>query len=182
MRGAAPVSKDMKELIRVFAQITLLRRGPQDLPASPLLTVLSIVAYLAVNFVIATALPPGSGWPMQLLIGALFTLLWYIVVLRLVGRPERIPQTVSAVFGLETLLSPPLIVCEWLMRRFGTDTTWQLPIAVVGLLLVIWLIAANAHVVCAALEWSLAASVALVILRIVATELLLIALFAPANT
>src|SRR5207249_1281156 len=33
----APASEDMRELIQLFAQIALLRRGPQDLPASTLL-------------------------------------------------------------------------------------------------------------------------------------------------
>jgi hypothetical protein len=67
------------------------------------------------------------------------------------------------------------------MRRFGQDTTWQLPIAVGGLALVIWLIAANGHVVKAALDWSSATSVTLVILQIVAGQLLLFALFPPSG-
>src|SRR5947208_10482244 len=51
----APASEDMKELIQLFAQIALLRRGPQDLPASTLLLALTVSAYLGVNLV-------GSRW------------------------------------------------------------------------------------------------------------------------
>ena len=88
-------------------------------------------------------------------------------------------QTATAVFGFQAVLSPLLIASEWLMRRFGQDTTWQLPIALGGLALVIWLIWANSHVVKAALDWSSAPRVALVILQTVTGQLLLFALFPP---
>jgi hypothetical protein len=169
------VSEVMREVVRLFVQIALLRRGPQDLPASMLLLVMTVVGYSVVNVVVSSLLPPGNAWSTQLLLDVLFTLAWYIAVLRLLGRPERTVQTITAVFGLQTVVSPLLIASEWLMRRFGQDSDWQLPVAAGGLVLVIWLIAALSHVVKAALEWSTAASVALVILQIAAAQMLLIA-------
>ncbi|HUL45880.1 MAG TPA: hypothetical protein VLV25_02135 [Steroidobacteraceae bacterium] len=174
-----PVPKVMREVIRLYVQIALLRRGPQDLPASRLLLILTVCGYAAVNALVSSLLPPSTGWPPQLAIDVLFTLAWYAALLQLTGRSERFLQTATAVFGFQAVLSPLLIGSEWLMRRFGQDTTWQLPIAVAALALVIWLIAANSHVVKAALDWSSATSVALVILQIVASELLLFALFPP---
>lgn len=171
----------MKDIIRLFTQIALLQRGPQDLPASMLLLVLAIGGYLCVNFVVSSVLPPAEHWLGPLPFDALFTLVWYVALLRLVGRPERMLQTVSAVFGLQAVLSPPLIASTWLMRRVGEDATWQLPVMCVWLLLLAWLIAANTHVVKAALEWPGAASVVLVIVQIVAGWLLLFALFPPAR-
>jgi hypothetical protein len=167
----------MQELARLFTQIALLRRGPQDLPASPLLLMLTLAGYLGVNALVSALLPPVSGWPLQLLADTLFTLAWYVALLQLVGRPERILQTSTAVFGLQAVLSPPLIASEWLMRRFGGDGAWQLPIAFAGLLLVVWLVAANGHVVKAALDWSLTTSITLVILQVFCGQLLLFALF-----
>src|SRR5579864_1539753 len=79
----APVPKVMTELIRLYTQIALLRRGPQDLPASTLLLVLTVVGYLIVNVVVSTVLPPIKAWPGPLLVDTLFTLLWYVVLLRL---------------------------------------------------------------------------------------------------
>ena len=171
----------MSDVVRLYVQIALLRRGPQDLPASWLLLTLTVCAYAAVNALVNSLLPPGTGWPPQLAIDVLFTLAWYAALLQLTGRRERFLQTTTAVFGFQSLLSPPLIASEWLMKRFGQDTTWQLPITVGGLALVIWLIAANGHVVKAALDWSSATSVALVILQIVASQLLLFALFPPSG-
>jgi hypothetical protein len=176
---AMPQPKVMKEVVRLYVQIALLRRGPQDLPASWLLLALTMCAYAAVNVLVSGLLPPGTGFPPQLAIDVLFTLAWYAALLQLTGRRERFLQTATAVFGFQSVLAPPLIVSEWLMKRFGQDTTWQLPITVAGLALVIWLIAANGHVVKAALDWSSATSVALVILQIVASQLLLLAFFPP---
>jgi hypothetical protein len=171
----------MTEIIRLFAQIALLRRGPQDLPASPLLLTLTLAAYLAVSFLLSAVLPPTKGWAGPLLVDALFTLVWYVVLLRLVGRPERILQTATAVFGLQAVLAPLSVASEWLARRFGEDATWQVPVTCVALALIAWLIAANGRIVKAALEWSGTASVALVILQMLAGWLLLLALFPPAS-
>ena len=169
----------MSEFIRLFTQIALLRRGPQDLPASGLLLALTVAAYLFVNFIVSTVLPPDSRWRESLAVDTLFTLVWYLLLLRLVGRPERTLQTTTAVFGFQTVLAPLLVGSDWLIRRFGEDSTWQVPITCAGLLLFVWLIAINSHVVKAALEWSATSSVALVILQTLAGWLLQFALFQP---
>ena len=169
----------MSEYIRLYTQIALLRRGPQDLPASGLLLVLTVGAYLVVNFLVSSLLPPDGRWREMLVVATLFTLLWYVLLLRLVGRPERTLQTTTAVFGFQTVLAPLLVGSEWLIRRFGEDSTWQVPITCAGLLLFVWLIAINSHVVKAALEWSATSSVALVILQTLAGWLLQFALFPP---
>jgi hypothetical protein len=173
----------MKELIQLFTQIALLRRGPQDLPASSLLLALTIVGYSGINFLVSSLMPPLEGWPgAHLLLDVVFTLVWYVVLLRLAGRSERTLQTTTAVFGFQAVMSPLLVVSDWLMLRFARDTTWQLPVALMWLTLIIWVIAANSHVVKAALEWSSPASVVLVILQILAGQLVLLALFPVSPT
>jgi hypothetical protein len=172
----------MRELLGLFMQIALLRRGPQDLPASALLLVLTVLAYLGVYALFSCLLPPAKElppgvrveWLAPLLIGTLFTLLWYAVLLRVVRRPERTLQTTTAVFGLQTVLALPWLAGGWLLQRYGEDTTWQVPITCVVLMLVAWVIAANSNIVRAALEWSAMASVALVILETVVSELLVL--------
>lgn len=173
----APVPKVMTELIRLYTQIALLRRGPQDLPASALLLALTVLGYLVVNVVVSMLLPPMKAWPGPLLVDTAFTLLWYVVLLQLAARPERTMQTTSAVFGLQAVMAPLLVSSEWLLRRIEHGSSWQLPVATAGLLLLVWLIAANAHVVKAALEWSGTTSVVLVILQVFTGQLLLWAVF-----
>jgi len=172
----------MKELIQLFTQIALLRRGPQDLPASRLLLWMSVVAYFGINFLVSCLMPPMEGWPAELAVDVVFTLLWYFVLLRVTGRSERILQTTTAVFGFQAVLSPLLVISNGLLARFIKDPTWQLPVFLIWLVLVTWLIAANSHVVKSALEWSSTASVFLVILQIVAGQIVLAALFPPPLT
>jgi hypothetical protein len=179
MRRLRRYRKVMREVVRLYVQIALLRRGPQDLPVSRLLLILTACAYVALNALVSSLLPPSTSWAPQVAVEVVFTLAWYAALLQLAGKRERFLQTATAVFGFQSVLSPPQIASVWLMRRFGQDTTWQLPIGVAGLALLIWLIAANSHVVKAALDWSSASSVALVILQIVAGQLLLFALFPP---
>jgi hypothetical protein len=184
----------MKELIALFTQIALLRRGPQDLPASMLLLVLTIGGYLCVKLLVALTLPAlphaaAAGahavegqWLAPLLIETLFTLVWYVALLRFAGRPERTLQTVTAVFGLQTVLAPLTDTFDWMMMRFSEGGSWQVPVACAELLAWTWLIAANSYVVKAALEWSSTASVVLVILQVVVEVALLLAVFAPGHT
>jgi hypothetical protein len=171
----------MRDLFRLFAQIALLRRGPQDLPASTLLLALTVGAYLGVNFLVASVLPSVKDGTAQVLIDTLFTLLWYVALLRLLGRGERVLQTATAVFGLQALLSPLLIASDWLILHLDKDALWQLPVECAGLLLIVWVIAASSRIVKAALEWSSLASVVLVILQIFSGRLLLMALFPTAS-
>ena len=178
----APFSKDMSEFIRLYTQIALLRRGPQDLPASRLLLLLTVVGYVAISFVVSSLLPPEERWREDLLVGTLFTLLWYVLLLRLAGRPERTLQTATAVFGFQLVLAPLVVSSGWLVRRFSEDSPWQLPAYCALLLLFAWVVAANSQIVKAALEWSATPSVALVILENVAGWLLQSALFPPVRT
>jgi hypothetical protein len=170
----------MTNLLRLFVEIALLRRGPQDLPASMFLLSLTVLGYVAVNAVARVLMPATEGpWLLQLAFELVFTLGWYAVLLRLVNRPERFLQTATAMFGYQTLLAPPIVAAIWLVQLFGKDSVWLLPVLVIALVLVIWLIAAGAHVLKAALEWSMPASVAMIILQMIAGELLLLAFFSP---
>ena len=168
----------MQELIRLFTQIALLRRGPQDLPTSALLLTLTMSAYFALNFAVSSVLPPFQGpWVAHLCIDVAFMFVWYAALLRIVGRPERFLQTTTAVYGFQTVLSPLLIASEGLTRRFAQDSIGQLSVTLVSLTVFVWIIAANSHIVKAALEWSMPSSVALVILQTLAGYLLMVELF-----
>jgi len=177
MRGRRLHDKVMTELIRLYSQIAILRRGPQDVPASVLLLMATVVGYFAVNFVVNAVLPPvGGPWLVRLVLDVAFTLVWYWLVLKLLRRPERILQTTTAVFGFQAVLSPVLALSEWFALRYQHDALWQVPFSLIALVMLIWLIAANTHVMKAALEWSSAASVALVILQFLIENLVVLSI------
>ncbi len=168
----------MTELLWLYAQIALLRRGPQDLPASTLLLAGTVLGYVAVNALLSSVLPPAPGsWPMHLAFDVLFTLAWYQILLRLTGRPERFLQTATAVFGYQLVLTPLWMSTAWLVQRYGGHEVWQGPVALLAMAIVIWYIAANGRIVKAALEWSTSPSVALVILQLLVEQLIAFQIF-----
>ena len=79
----------MKELIQAFTQIALLRRGPQDLPASRLLLALTMIAYFGVCIVVISLMPPLKGWEEHPAIDILFWVIWYFALLRFARSEER---------------------------------------------------------------------------------------------
>jgi drug/metabolite transporter (DMT)-like permease len=171
----------MAEVLENFLQLLLMRRGPQSLPASGLLLVLTVAGYLAVSCAASWFLPPAANWPALLLLDVAFLLAWNAVVLRLAGRAERILQTTTAVFGIQLLLAPPLVALDWLEQRYHGDPSWEGPLVFLGLALLVWLVMANSRIMSAALEWSLTASVALVVVQTVAEQWLQLAFTIPAK-
>src|SRR4051794_27823095 len=129
----------MIELLRLFTDIALMRRGPQDLPASPVVLALTIVAFFVVQLVVGTVLPPiASHWLGNLLLEVAFTFGWYAVLLYAVKKPERFLQTSTAVFGFQIVLSPVLIAALWLQRRFDQDSIGAVGVTFISLALLIW--------------------------------------------
>jgi hypothetical protein len=167
----------MKELVRLFAQIALMRKGPQDLPASPTLLVATAAGYFLIDCLVSAVLPPVSAWFGQLVVDVLFTFAWYALLLALMRRPERFLQTTTAVFGFEIILSPLQIGSVWLIRQFAEDDAWRFPIVLFGLTIIVWIVAVNSRVLKAALEWPMPACAALAILQILAGQALLLFLF-----
>jgi hypothetical protein len=168
----------MKELVRLFVQIALMRKGPQDLPASAAVLAGTAAAFFFINCLVSAVLPPIPGhWFGQLVVEVIFTVVWYALLLRILHRPERFLQTTTAVFGYQAVLAPLWISAVWLVRQFADDDTWRLPISMLGLAIVVWTVAANARVLKAALEWATPVCVALVILQYLAGQILLLYLF-----
>jgi hypothetical protein len=168
----------MKELVRLFVQIALMRKGPEDLPASVTVLIATAAGYFLVNCVVSAVLPPIQGaWFGQLVVDVLFTFAWYALLLTILRRAERFVQTTTAVFGFQIVLSPLQIASVWLIRQSAAADAWRFPIVITGLAIVVWMVAVNARVLKAALEWAMPACVALVILQILGGQALLVWLF-----
>jgi len=168
----------MTDLLRLFVQIALLRRGPQDLPASAVLLAVAAAAYFGVNFIVYSALPGmPAPWRKHLIADVLYTLVSLGLLMQLAGKPERYLQTATAVFGYLIVLSPLTICSGWLIQRFANEPSLQFPVALLGLALFVWMIAVGQQVLKAALEWSTLASVVLVIVWILAGQLLILFMF-----
>jgi hypothetical protein len=164
----------MTELLRLYSQIALLRKGPQDVPAVGLLLLLTAVAYFIVNALMVLLLPlPTGPWLWALALDVVFSVAWYWALLRVFGRGARFVQTAAAILGYRAVLTPLSLSSEWLVRRLGDNDTWQLPVSVVYIIVLAWMVAASARVLQAALEWPMPACVALVILEFIAGWMLM---------
>ncbi len=169
----------MSAIIQLYAAIALLRRGPEDVPASMPLLALTILAYFAVNVAFSLLLPPVSGpWFLQLLLDVGFTLAWYVGLLRLFGRSERFVQTTTAVFGFQAIIAPLWISTAFLIVRAQERTAWLLPVSLLGLAMLAWVLVVNGRILRSAIEQPLAMCIGIVLLQVFVAQLLLLGLFA----
>jgi hypothetical protein len=97
----------VQQFLKVFVDIVLWRRGPQDLPSSKLLVGATLAVYVLVSLLQLAFVDP------VLLMG------WVWLVLRIFGHPERYQQSVAAVLGTSALLGLALALPAQLL--IGVD-------------------------------------------------------------
>lgn len=171
----------MISLARLYTDIALLRRGPEEVPASSFLLLATVIANFLVNFGVSTVLPPIAGpWHLHLIVDIVFTLAWYAILMRVFAKPERFLQTTTAVFGYQTILAPVWIATAWLASRVQDDDAWLIPVAIVGLGMLAWVLAANGRILRSALDQPMPLCIGLVLLQTFVGQLLLLGLFPSA--
>jgi hypothetical protein len=174
----SPTRAGLATLARIYFDIALWRRGPQDLPAVGILLPLTIGVYVLISVALGEALPQlRVGWTSQVLADTGFIALWYWLLLALARRRERYLQTAAALFGLQTVLAVPSIVSVWLLQRLAHDSVWLTLASIGALVVLIWTVVAIGHVLRAALERSLGLCLLLAFVQILAEELVLLTLF-----
>jgi hypothetical protein len=99
----------VQKFLRIFLDIVLWRRGPQDLPVSALLLAIAVAAYATVSIVqLALLKESTASWLFFLVGDPLLLAAWIWLLLKLYGRSERFLQTASAVFGAGAVLGVTL--------------------------------------------------------------------------
>ncbi|MEO6081392.1 MAG: hypothetical protein ABIQ86_16725 [Steroidobacteraceae bacterium] len=173
-------TKSFAATVLTFRDIVLLRRGPEDLPASWALLLLTIAGQVVVALLIGAVLPPlpaKAATPdhslAMLLIDLLVMLLWGWGILRMAEKPERYLQMMTAIFGCQLVLQPLVAPAAWAVGFYGTESPWSLPAAVLG----VWALVVLARVLRAATEWAMFSCVFLVFGQVVLTYLVAIAVF-----
>ena len=164
----------------IYADIARFRRGPEDLPASANLLLVTLVCYALLDALLLSIAPnlPGNH---AVLIGIDIgvTLFWYWMLLRIARKPERYLQTVSAVFGFQLVLAPVLLATGWAFLKYQADPTWQLPVALLRLVVEVWALVVLSRILRSATGWPMAGCVALSIAQELIT-LLLVSAIVPA--
>ncbi len=118
----------VQQFLRIFLDIVLWRRGPQDLPVSGLLLWVTVAAYVAVSAVqLALLGETVATWLFFVVVDPLLLAAWVWLVLRLYGRRERYLQTASAVFGTGALLGIGLYLpLQLIVTGLGQDPSSSL--------------------------------------------------------
>ena len=160
----------MAQLIRFWLGLCLLKAAPQDMPASRPVLVVSVACYALMSMLLATL---SSGFHdgvrvalLELSLLALFT----ASLLYLFSRPARINQTLAALTGSGSLLGlPALLLVLWA----GPGPAMPLQ-SMGGLLLLLWNLLVNAHIMRHALSISLALGAGVSLMYIlVSTQIIL---------
>jgi len=143
----------MLPLFNLFLDICLLRKGPQDVPASEALVKMCLLAYGLSGLLVLLTEAPAPVALLQILLDVVLLAGLLYLGLTLSRHPKRFGQTLSALTGtgsLIGLLALPLAI--WIERQQpGGDIA--LPSALMFALMV-WSIAIIAHILRHAFETS----------------------------
>lgn len=167
----------MLALLKFFAELALLRRGPQDLPASSallvLLAVLSVVIGSANGADVFGGLRPALG---ANLLDLVLTMLLIFVLLQIRGHLARWQQTATAFFGLGVLVGLIMLAVRPPAELFGIPQVAMLIEVVVA----IWLHVALGSVLKHALGVPLLAGVVIVFAYTILAFNIIARVFPPA--
>jgi hypothetical protein len=162
----------MRELFRAFLDIALWRKGPQHLPYSVLLFVVTLLAYFAMSIAISGAsdrLSPESGTPpagdpvtgpsafAATSIGIALTLAWIAVMLVVARRSPRFYQTATAVLGASIVIEPIFVLLPAVLVQVGAAVMAGILVP----LMLAWYVVAIAHIIRSALDIRLLGAVLL---------------------
>lgn len=127
----------MYELIKLFYEIAIFKKGPQDIPASHWLLRLLILIYMAINFLIVKLSVDWFNALLQVFVEVLLVMAFAWGVLTIFGKPERYRQTAAALLGTDALIS--LFALPALASLIGQGTALAF-LAVVALMLWHWFV------------------------------------------
>jgi hypothetical protein len=146
----------MLQLIRAWFDICLLRRAPQELPASSYLLGLSLCCYGLVSVLVSTQSYPFSQALLLAAVdlGMLILFVWSLLYLQ--RKTARINQTLSALAGTGSLMG---LIALPLLLVIGPGTVAEpvsAPLLSLWLLLLLWNLFVMAHIIRHALSSSFA--------------------------
>lgn len=137
-------------VLNAFLQVALLRLGPEDLPASPLLLAVTAAAYIFVDLLVIAMLYPANVVMPLLLADVMLLLVWCWALLVFFGHLSRWSQTVTAMLGAGALLQ--VIALPFSVLTIFDDMA-ALRVAVLVMIL-LWAIAVHGHILARSLSRS----------------------------
>jgi hypothetical protein len=167
----------MNGMLMNLAQLLRLRGGPQDLPASWLLTILLLTAYMVQNLVTGQQLEDQNAAAKSLLsvclqVGVLTGLLFWR------NHLERFAQTMSALAAAGIFFN----IVTWILLSLPDPAVNQPILAMVWLAVFIWSLFVDAHIYRHSLSVPFAMGMLVTVLILAASYVLIEMLFMMGNT
>lgn len=154
----------MLVIINFFIELALLRRAPQELPASRALFSLLLVVGLGAGLLLALTAEVGlaNGLLQSLLdLALMLGTLW--VALTLLERRERFLQTATALIGVDVLITLLALLPVGLARPVNAESGLLALAGLLFLVLVVWSITAAGHILRHAFDLTLLQGAAIAI-------------------
>lgn len=114
----------MRDLLQLYVEICLLRKGPQELPASSFLLQCCIVLYVVSGAVLLSVEMGLLQGLIQALVETALLLAFLLALLRVFEKSERFLQSATAAMGsgaIMTVLTLPLLLWVRTLQNAGAD-------------------------------------------------------------
>ena len=120
----------MNAIIQLFWQICLLRTGPDAVPTSSVLLIITGLLYGVLNLFVwvwagEESLLQASG-TLAMVTGGWLLVLWGIMLL--MGKKERYQQTLTALFGVNVLLVLISVPLRFVVDSLGEASVFRMPL------------------------------------------------------
>lgn len=127
----------MYELIKLFFDISIFKKGPQDIPASRWLLRLLVPVYMGINYLILLLSSDPFSAFLQVTVEVLLVIVFAWGLMVYVGKPARYPQTACALLGTDALIS--LLASPAIATLIGQGSAGAF-LVVVGMILWHWVV------------------------------------------
>ncbi|MBT8099689.1 MAG: hypothetical protein KJO82_08060 [Gammaproteobacteria bacterium] len=148
----------MQKLLTTLFDITLLRRGPEEVPHSWIVLDICIGLWLLALLATTVMMENFSIRDAGVAVGsAAVGVFCYGAILAVRGHAARALQTVSALIGTGALISFAMLIALVMIRPFTGPNIANL----VAFLLLVWSVPVKGHIIARAINWHWYAGIAI---------------------
>lgn len=162
----------MYELSLLFFQIAIFKKGPQDVPASPMVLRLVLPVYVAINYLILFLNGAAATALLQIAVDFAMIVMFCWPLLYFSGMQARFRQTLGAMIGTDIVISFFAIPAIAALNANATDLAYFSMLA-----LVLWRWLVSGHILRYALDRSLFFGLGLALLYIILSSQVMAELF-----
>ncbi len=167
----------MLKLFNFFLDVCLLRRGPQDLPASTSLFVIVIVFSVMVGAVGVADVIKGPAALAAAMLDAVIALVLLRLVLLFQNHSARFLQAATTLFGTSVILGLIALPLQLVIGAGGNESALAPLVSIAYLVLLVWVQVVIGHILRHALNVSLTLGIGLALTYSILSGVIIQSLF-----